>query len=370
MLVTKNIDGTFTIEKEGFKPINTKHYLELDDETYDYLLKKFTDKPDMKYVIYDINSLVSGSTVYPNIKKYYFFDLQAKTQIYKTRYTIEEIFNDRELLSIFYAKTKTGSNFFTSDDAYENILSIIRTAGGGLTGKPASFPIKVVDEILHKYNINNNYYDFSCGWGDRMLSSIRNGINYFGTDPNYILCDRLNLLKSDYERYSLKKLPIVEINCQGSETFIPRYYNSIGVAFSSPPYFCLEDYKIGNQSYTDNVSYEFWINDFMRHTMENIYDYLVENGHYCLCIKNFDKYKLEEDSVKLAESVGFKLVKVDTCNMIHRVSCTGNSIKSDENIFVFKKDLANKHYHVIDDTVETVSKYSNTVVKVKNKKLF
>ena len=230
--------------------------------------------------------------------------------------------------------------------------------------------MKVVDSILQKYNINNNYYDFSCGWGDRMLSSIKNGVNYFGTDPNYILCDRLNALKSDYEKNSLKKIPVVEINCQGSETFIPRYYKSIGVAFSSPPYFCLEDYRIGNQSYTEDVSYDFWINDFMRHTMENIYDYLVDNGHYCLCIKNFDKYKLEEDSVKLAESLGFKLVKRETCDMIHRVSCKGESIKSDENIFVFEKTDNNKSYHTVVDNTDTVLKYSKSIIKSSKKKLF
>ena len=57
--------------------------------------------------------------------------------------------------------------------------------------KPSNFPIKTVDYIINKYNINDKYYDFSCGWGVRLLSSFRNNISYYGTDPNNILVQRL-----------------------------------------------------------------------------------------------------------------------------------------------------------------------------------
>lgn len=375
VLVTKNDDGTFTIEVDGNK-YNTKHNVEMSDDKFHELQSRFRSKPDFKDVIFDLNGIKQGSTVYPNIKKYYIFDLQAKVLLTKNRFTIEDIFENKDLLQVFYSKIKINDNFFDGGDDYDKILCAMRTAGRPWASKPASFPIKTVDFILKKYNINNNYYDYSCGWGDRMLGSIRNNVNYFGTDPNTILCERLNQLKNDYAKYTITQLPKVEINCQGSEIFIPRYYRSMGLAFSSPPYFNLEDYRIGNQSYKPGDSYEDWLNGFMRETMQNIYEYLIDDGYYALCIKNFDGLQLEQDSCKLAEDVGFKFIGTETCQIISRVvgdvtRQRKDVLQSNENIYIFKKDPDRKcQYHTISDDVDTVSKFAKNVLRAKKKKLF
>lgn len=51
--------------------------------------------------------------------------------------------------------------------------------------------MKSIDELLENYNVNNKYYDFSCGWGVRLLSSLKHNVEYYGTDPNTVLCERL-----------------------------------------------------------------------------------------------------------------------------------------------------------------------------------
>ena len=76
-----------------------------------------------------------------------------------------------------------------------------------------------------------------------MLSALRNGIEYYGTDPNYLLTERLEELHKDYDKVNGVNT-FAKIYTQGSEVFIPEWVNTIGVAFSSPPYFDLEDYYI------------------------------------------------------------------------------------------------------------------------------
>ena len=101
------------------------------------------------------------------------------------------------------------------------------------------------------------------------MSSLRCGINYYGTDPNYLLVDKLNEFYNDYK--SLRRdCPNCKIYCQGSEDFIEELENKVGVAFSSPPYFNLEDYKVGNQSYKQGMNYDNWVNSYLRPTFKNI----------------------------------------------------------------------------------------------------
>lgn len=191
--------------------------------------------------------------------------------------------------------------------------------------------------MLEKYNVNNNYYDFSCGWGARLTGALKNNVNYFGTDPNYLLTERLQQLANDYKSSVGNTDIITDIRTQGSEIFNPDWENKIGVAFSSPPYFYLEDYKIGNQSWKNGTSYKEWIENYLRPTFQNIYLYLVQSGYFILNINNFKDFDLVGDSIKVAKECGFKLVKLETLDNIKR--CNSNSSFNDnsEKIMVFIK---------------------------------
>ena len=51
-------------------------------------------------------------------------------------------------------------------------------AGKGVASPPTQFSLKTVDEVLAKYNVNGNWYDYSCGWGVRLMG-VKN--RSFGT---------------------------------------------------------------------------------------------------------------------------------------------------------------------------------------------
>lgn len=77
----------------------------------------------------------------------------------------------------------------------------MRLGGNPFCKFPLNYPINNIDYILSKYNVNNNWYDYSCGWGARLTGALKNKVNYFGTDPNYLLVDRLKQLASDWNNY-------------------------------------------------------------------------------------------------------------------------------------------------------------------------
>ena len=228
----------------------------------------------------------------------------------------------------------------------KKIETAFRLCGFKTASKPSNFPLKTVDQILAEYNVNDNYYDFSCGWGTRLLGALKNRINYYGTDPNYILCERLRQMGNDYKT-ACNTDTVVDIKSQGSEIFIPELENKIGLAFSSPPYYNLEDYRIGNQSWSEGVSYEDWKDGYLRDTISNIYKYLIDDGYFAININNFNKYNdydLVGDTVKIAQELGFELEDIHTLKNIKRChghvqwdkgECGWND--NDEKIFVFKK---------------------------------
>jgi hypothetical protein len=272
----------------------------------------------------------------------------VKTKMYHCKWSLEDVWNCKELVGRFYALTLTNDKVYPiTNSTIKNIETAMRIGGKGVAQKPSNFPLKTVDYILDRYNVNNNWYDFSCGWGARLTGALKNNVNYFGTDPNYMLVPRLQQLADDYlatvrnddvvDLFGVNDEQItVDIRCQGSEEFVSDWENKIGVAFSSPPYFYLEDYKIGKQSYTEGTTYEQWKSNYLLPTMQNIYRYLVSNGYYILNINNFDKYTLVEDCIEIALSVGFKYKEDAILDNIKRCTEVGFN-DNNERIMVFTK---------------------------------
>ena len=227
------------------------------------------------------------------LTRYFVKDLMSKTILWHCKWSLEDVFDCKELLSRYVAQTKTNDKVFPpSNPLIKNVETALRIGGKGCAEKPANFPLKTVDYILEKYNVNNWWYDFSCGWGSRLIGALKHNVNYWGTDPNYLLCDRLKDLTKLYKSTISTSDSSVEITCSGSENFHENYKNKIGLAFSSPPYFNLEDYKIGEQSWKEGVSYEEWLTDYMDKTVKNIYQYLIPNGYFLININNFKEFDL------------------------------------------------------------------------------
>lgn len=326
------------------KTYNTTIHKDLTDEEFNSVREEYYKKPDFDLVKEQFMKVENGGMKTNHITNYYVKDLMAKVKIYFNNWTIEEALNYKPLVEFFAGKSATNKKVYPDTMSLgKKVETAFRLCGFKTASKPSNFPIKTVDEVLQQYNVNGNYYDYSCGWGSRLLSSLRNHINYFGTDPNNILCERLNQMANDY-KLETKNTTNVDIRCQGSEELIPEWVGKIGVAFSSPPYFNLEDYKIGNQSYKDGVTYADWLKNYMKPTILNIKEYLVDEGYYLINVNNFQKYNLVTDVRNMAESVGFKLVDVHMLKNIKR--CHGHAQWNEgecgwndnsEKIMVFRK---------------------------------
>ena len=338
------------------KILETNNWIEINLNKYLKIKKQYNEKPNFEEVIDEIIKINNGGTKNSAITKYYFKDIMNKVVCWGNKWSLEDVFNCKELVEHFYAKTLLNKKMYSSNNDLKNIEKAIQMGGNHQARKPTNFPIKTVDEILKKYNINNNWYDFSCGWGARLTGALKNKVNYYGTDPNYLLTKKLNQLANDYKNTVVQNT-IVDIRTQGSEIFIPEWENKMGVAFSSPPYFNLEDYKIGNQSYKEGITYQQWLNNYLKPTIKNIYKYLIDDGIFLINIKNFNKLKLEEDTIKIAKEVGFNYIKSEELINIQRTYKYKSKHTNQEKIYVFAKkeniDIKNDNQLTIFDILES-----------------
>lgn len=261
----------------------------------------------------------------------------AKTKLYHSKWSIEDVFECKDLLSYFVEKCSHNEKVFPKTNSLiKNVETCLRLGGKGIASKPSNFPIKTVDYILAKYNKNNCWYDFSCGWGARLTGSLKNDVNYFGTDPNYLLTLRLGDLAKMW-RAAVGHKPYTEIRTQGSELFVPEWEGKMGLAFSSPPYFCLEDYKIGKQSWNENVNYDMWLSGYMTDTIKNIHRYLISDGVFAINVNNFANYNLVGDIKKIALDNGFEYVTTEVLDNIKRTNSNSGFNDNSEGIMIFKK---------------------------------
>ena len=321
---------------------------ELTDEEYNQVVKEYYTLPSIDDVINQIKKFhFNNGTKINYITNYYMKDLMAKTKIHYNNWTIEEVLQYKPIIEFFAGKVDKNKKVFPDTMSLEKkIETAFRLCGFKVASKPSNFPIKAADNIIKQYNINNSIYDFSCGWGVRLLCSLRNGLDYYGTDPNYILDDRLESLGELYKQ-TCNIDNEIKIYKQGSEEYIEELNNKIGLAFSSPPYYNLEDYKIGKQSYYEGITYEQWKTNYLTPTINNIYTYLIPEGIFAINVNNFkkyNKYDLIQDTINISEAAGFKLIEVVPLKNIKR--CHGHKewdigncgwYDNSENIFIFSK---------------------------------
>lgn len=169
-----------------------------------------------------------------------------------------------------------------------------------------------------------------------MLGVIRNGARYLGTDPNYMLCERLTRMAHDYAQ-TTNSLVDIDIRAHGSERVVQEWEGIVGLAFSSPPYYDEEDYVIGEQSYTPGKSYSNWLDTYITPTITNIYRYLIPDGVFCINVKNIGDIHLEDDVLDIARQNGFELFNVDKLENHRRPHAQCGLIDNSEKIYCFRK---------------------------------
>lgn len=332
-----------TIEHLGQK-IDTIFFKDISDQEWQDIVFQMYEKPNIELVKEQMRNIYRFNQTTNNyITDYFFKDLMYDTKIYYNKWSISEMLQCKELVGTFVKKVESNDKVYPKDQPLiNNFKTALRLGGKGIASQVSNFPMDIADMILNAYNVNNNYYDFSCGWGVRLTSAMKNCINYYGTDPNYKLVERLNDYATIFKKETLTR-STTKIYCQGSEKFIPELANKIGLAFSSPPYFYLEDYKWGEQSYKQGTTYQEWLDNYMKPTIANIYIYICNNGYFCMNINNFDKFDLVGDIKRIAESVGFKLFNCIRLDNIQRINEKSDLNDNSEKIMIFVKPTHPKY---------------------------
>ena len=139
------------------------------------------------------------------------------------------------------------------------------------------------------------------------------------------------------------------ITQMGSEDFCPPdLHGKVDFAFSSPPYFDLEQYGDNDptQSHVKFPGANAWLNGFIKGTAANIFKMLKPGGWVGLNLADFRDTKITDGAIKVYEEVGFKYEETE--NYYMRISVrTGNRSAAKaagkkhktETIFMFRKPL-------------------------------
>lgn len=296
----------------------TSQWLELSDERYRKLLEDILPNPSIESVRKEFVDFFLGRTnSHKNIHDYYIRDIMYDTKYHKSHLSVNEFLASKTICGIYNGKIRMKENFFERKALAKNFIQVMDVGAGHVCKKVSNFKISSAEEILNDFQYspkrgNNNWYDYSCGWGTRLLAALRQGVNYYGTDTNHLLYEKLVEIAKEFNECNsgyLKEPRFTDIRCQGAQQFVPEWEGIMDLCFSSPPYFFLEDYKHGDQSWKPGMSYQEWLDSFMVPVIQNCFRYLHNNGVLMINTKNFAKYPIYDDSIQIAKDAGFFLVE-------------------------------------------------------------
>lgn len=265
----------------------------------------------------------------------YYFERIANDTVVDSKWSINQMLECDELIQTFHNKVMGSSEkvFPDKTKTMQNFKTVIRLGGSFISKKPTQFPIKVMRQILGEFTTENQlYYDPCMGWGMRMMIAAEYGLHYVGNDVNLDLMYKLKELKEDIQTIKPFKANLIY---KGSEVFQPSLEGKVDFIFTSPPYFDLEVYK--GSEYLREQNYDDWLELFMKTMLENCMRYL-KNNKYCLInIKNTKGKMMYDDTVKIAEEIGFIFEGERDLKQANRTHETKKHGDSSEKIMVLKK---------------------------------
>lgn len=214
--------------------------------------------------------------------------------------------------------------------------------GGGVA---TNFKTMKAKAIYERYCPPNGIiYDFSCGFGGRLLGALssKNNYRYFGCEPCVETYTHLNELGFYIEKATNTQNRF-KIICTGSENY-RTHKNYVDFAFSSPPYFNLEKYSDEDtQCYNKFRTLDEWFNGYVEPTIQNIYHMLKPDKYYAVNIADFNIGKntvsFVDKWIELSLNVGFNFVEEIPMSLQTRrgEGHGSNTTKKLEGVYVFRK---------------------------------
>jgi SAM-dependent methyltransferase len=294
-----------------------------------------------------------------------FFPYMIETPVIKMKSPMDAWYSDKLLIRTIKKCFQYASDF----PNFGNMSSLIKMVSG--VQCVSNFKPEVAKYIYEKYNkdkSNVNIFDFSMGYGGRMVGALSadNVNEYVGVDVN---SKNFKQYKELYDTYKPQsninnvitfEIPVEEFdidsdieleNKMNGETYnINNFENHFDIVFSSPPYFTKELYSDDpNQSCNKfGSSLDAWIDGFLKKVIENMYKITKPGGYFIINIAdikiNGKIHDLETVTKEHSEKCGFTFVETvkmkmgKTFGTIKRDK-DGNIINKEkfEPIFVFKK---------------------------------
>lgn len=272
------------------------------------------------------------------IYEYFFARIANDAKRYDKKGSINQALESDLYLTACINQIRKKPDFYNQGTLVDKLKQSLRTGGIGGVKKLANFPIKPIHNLSEKYDNGIDkkiYVDTSCGWGSRMLGAASLDMNYVGFEVNTKLIRKLKRLGKEIQKIKPDwKFLIIE---HGSEKLFERLSEQADFMLTSPPYFCLEDYCYGDQSFSEGMSYKDWCKSYLKPLMANSFTY-CKPGAYCLInIKDFAQYDLVAKTVKYGKKAGFKFICIDTLKLGSMKSGDKELRNMDEPVIVFQK---------------------------------
>jgi predicted RNA methylase len=235
---------------KGF-PENSFFEKELVDDFY--MLKKSKIKIDDKTVSLDSNH------------GYKIRDHFIKEQYAKFREIFEDDFVLKKVIRNRVGLDKTTPEFFAFNDrllirGFEVLFPNLRFS---------KYNASLSKWIVETFCNGDRVFDYSCGWGVRLLGAVVAGKSYIGTDTNLKLVEQLKSLSNWLKNFSNKSIEIIN---QDAANFKPL---NIDLAYSCPPYGIKEQYE--EMTIRNNNE---WFEIFFKPVVENCYQGLKNGGRF------------------------------------------------------------------------------------------
>lgn len=323
------------IEYNG-KQINTSHFDGSIDMDIVNQIRNGYYKEDKEKAVENLKKIFfQHQSKTTDIYNYYFDRVANDTIINGCKWSINEALESDILIQTMYNKTLINDKVFNSESKINNFKTAIRLSGAGYFKRVTQFPIKTMRGLLNEFTQEGDmYYDPCCGWGMRMLCAAEKGLHYVGNDINYDLLVKLKEMKEDIQDIIPFKANLIY---EGSQVFQPSLVNRVDFVFTSPPYFDLEVYS-GSEE-LENTSYDNWLNEFIKPMLENCYQYIKNNKYVAINIKNGKKNMLYDDTLRIAEEIGFKFVGEKDLKQNNRTTVNPERVIGDssEKIMILQK---------------------------------
>lgn len=333
IFINKKTWKTFTEEEMNHYIEKVFNYYRKNGFPYFNSNKNFRDKEFLKTKKYDFKNVIDKENktikqTMHGLSLAWSYMPHSWEIICGNKKTPFEVFHDDELfMKVIKKRIKMGDNI--SDNGIRKMLKLFTGTQSVSNFRPTA--AAAIYSLFCKEG--DTVWDFSSGFGGRLIGAELAQVNYIGTDPSTLTYNGLIELKNDY----IKNIEC-EIHKKGSEVFKPKE-KSIDFIFTSPPYFNWEKYSNEEtQSYKKFSSKEEWINGYLFKTFCNCHYGLKDNSYMAINIANISIFKnLEDETINIAEKAGFKLVDTWKLALSNPSMINKECSFKYEPIYIFKK---------------------------------